>query len=55
MPNDMTLLDWFAGQALEGMCAHGVRDQDIPFTVKAAYDIAQKMLAEKARVEGLGV
>lgn len=48
-----TLLDWFAGQALEGFLASP--ESRMPFDVvhKLAYDHAYDMLAEKARREAV--
>lgn len=48
----MTLLDYFAGQALAGMTAffdYEFYDHDV--AAKNAYDLAEAMLAEKARRE----
>lgn len=49
----VTLLDWFAGQALEGFLASP--ESRMPFDVvhKLAYDHAYDMLAEKARREAV--
>lgn len=56
----MTLLDWFAGKALEGMAASsywaenvqgGRRDYLDPMA-QSAYAMAEAMLAEKQRREG---
>ncbi len=47
----MTLRDWFAGQALEGLCAGAdmnVEDHAAHFAA-AAYIIADAMLAERAQ------
>lgn len=44
----MTLRDWFAGMALQGIC-HG--NGDVPFDglAMAAYLVADAMLAERAK------
>jgi hypothetical protein len=48
----MTLLDYFAGQALAGLCANGnppcVNGKSMGYD-QAAYMIAQGMLTERAR------
>ena len=51
--SDMTLCDWFAGQALAGMAAHpnsmkGTKQE----TSGDAYAVADAMIAEKRRREG---
>lgn len=49
--NDMDLRDWFAGQALVGICAHpdtwGI--QTVEGFAMQAYHLAEAMLAERAR------
>ena len=49
----MTLLDWYAGQALAGLLASP--ESRMPFDVvqRLAYDHAEAMLAEKARREAV--
>ena len=47
----MSLLDWFAGQALGAFCAHVDRDAKIPELAEWAYKVATAMLAEKRRRE----
>ena len=42
----MTLLDYFAGQAMQGMTCPE-QPQDMVTIVKAAYEIAQAMLSER--------
>jgi hypothetical protein len=45
----MSLLDWFAGQALKGMLASGnVFYVDVP---KRAYELAQLMIKEKQNIQ----
>lgn len=48
----MTLLDWFAGQALAGLVSESGR-YDAAGAALDAYDLATAMLAEKARREAL--
>jgi hypothetical protein len=52
----MSLLDWFAGQALSGFCAHGKWDYSAgpcnAAIVERAWYIAGLMLAERERREG---
>lgn len=49
----MTLLDWFAGQALASMRADGFNSGDWAGDMAdQAYAIARAMLAEKRRREG---
>lgn len=56
-PNGMTLRDWFAGQALTGMLAHGTRYRPRPgdpenwheAIAKEAFEIADAMLAEREK------
>lgn len=43
----MTLLDWFAGQALAGMLADPTRDMDIEEYGTRAYEFAHAMLQAK--------
>jgi hypothetical protein len=43
----MTLLDYFAGQALTVM--HIGNPADIPFVAEISYDVAEAMLAERAK------
>lgn len=45
----MTLMDWFAGQALAGLLAH---DGDEPEVAKWAYAIASDMIKERAKARG---
>lgn len=46
----MSLRDWFAGQALAGMCANSAWDGvSWASTTLAAYDAADAMLAERAK------
>jgi hypothetical protein len=52
MSPGMTLLDWFAGQALAGMCANPHRDLGWSGGAQDAYKHAVAMLAEKQRREG---
>lgn len=40
----MTLRDYFAGQVLAGMYAHGGMATHIPKTAEEAYDMANEML-----------
>ena len=47
----MTLLDWFAGQAVGAYCAHVEQEATIGDTANWAYRIAAAMLAEKRRRE----
>lgn len=49
----MTLLDWFAGQALTGILADSESQGEPEEFAAAAYNIAESMLAEKARCEAL--
>ena len=51
--SEKTLLDEFAGRALEGLCAS--RETQMPFDVvhRLAYDHAEAMLSEKARREAV--
>ena len=52
----MTLLDWFAGQALACRALYNNKEYDsVPpdeYVADWAYDIAAAMLAEKAKREG---
>ena len=45
----MTLRDYFAGQALSGMCARRqvINNEELALLVKSAYEIAGKMIEEK--------
>ena len=47
----MLLRDWFAGQALAGICAH--QDTwglpDVPTVCRQAYHIADAMIAERSK------
>ena len=43
----MTLRDWFAGQALAGLCAHSLGEQDEKCLAAQAYYQADAMLAER--------
>lgn len=45
----MTLLDYFAGQALTNLTASEFSDSTIHQLAKVAYDISEAMLAERAR------
>lgn len=52
----MSLRDWFAGQALAGICANGhtpwspnVADIEDAEVARAAYDLADAMLAARAK------
>ena len=47
--DDMTLLDWFAGQALAGYRSYSVRQSEK--VVRYAYEDAAFMVAEKRRLE----
>ena len=49
----MTLLDWFAGQALEGLLSNQYRKGDVEQYTADAYTWATAMLAEKARREAV--
>lgn len=45
----MSLRDWFAGQALAGLCAKEARDK-LPMTIsKKAYILADEMLKAKEK------
>ncbi len=48
----MTLLDWFAGQALCGLCTRAPQGYTTDMRASDAYLIAQAMIAEKRRREG---
>lgn len=51
----MTLLDYFAGQAMNSLLAHATNSEAIECGddyAKAAYSLAADMLAEKRRREG---
>ena len=48
-----TLLDWFAGQALTGILADSESQGEPEDFSAAAYNIAESMLAEKARREAV--
>lgn len=50
--NGMTLLDWFAGKALEGLLANPLTRASEETVASAAWDQAAAMLAEKLRREG---
>lgn len=58
----MTLLDWFAGQALVGLmaqpdtrtCVSEIRDDLIRDDAKTVYAYAAAMIAEKRRLEKIG-
>ncbi len=64
IPCDLTLRDWFAGQALNAMSAkddgdynpddrrHGVPKREAEWIAIAAYRIADAMMAERAKQEG---
>ncbi len=41
----MTLRDWFAGQAMQGLCANGARNYT--GIARAAYCVADAMLEER--------
>ena len=48
--NNMTLRNWFAGQALAGLLANKITDRDNVHTAAAwAYSTADAMLAERER------
>lgn len=49
----MTLLDWFAGQALQGLLSNQYRKGDVEQYTADAYTWATAMLAEKARREAV--
>ena len=49
----MTLLDWFAAQALTGILADSESQGEPEDFSAAAYNIAESMLAEKARREAV--
>ena len=46
----MTLLDWFAGQALAGMLADPTRDMDIEEYGTRAYEFAVAMLQARQKL-----
>ena len=48
-----TLLDWFAGQALEWLLSNQYRKRDVEQYAADAYTWASAMLAEKARREAV--
>ncbi len=44
----MTLQDWFAGEALQGLVANGnVRLERLPVVARVAYEYADAMIAER--------
>lgn len=45
----MSLRDWFAGQALAGMCADPSRDGTVAVYAAGAYEHADAMLAARER------
>ncbi len=51
--NELTLRDWFAGRAMQGMLAHPeveedyVPNQKIIYTWERAYRFADKMMAQR--------
>ena len=47
----MTILDWFAGQALAGVIADHHWSVDPELVARAAYGMAEALLAEKLRRE----
>lgn len=47
----MSLRDWFAGQAMVGMLTDGY-NEDSTHLATDAYDVADRMLAERAKVHG---
>ena len=49
----MTLLDWYAGQALAGLMASQIGGGPDDSYANSAYDLASAMLAEKARREAV--
>jgi hypothetical protein len=52
----MSLRDYFAGQALMGFCSMGTKDGewtwDLDSAPNRAYELADRMLAERAKGEG---
>ncbi len=49
----MTLRDWFAGQAMQGMSANGdFSDSDYAEVAKWSYEQADAMLAERKKQHG---
>jgi len=57
-PTSMTLLDYFAGQAMAGMLANAGFSKDFPCDgdlAQDAYEKADAMIAEKRRREAEGV
>ncbi len=60
VPEGMTLLDWFAGRAMQGILSNptwnGINlafDDDVHGTAaRTAYTYARAMVAEKRRLEG---
>jgi hypothetical protein len=47
----MTLRDWFAGMALQGMLANDIESgpEQVPIIVASAYVLADAMLAERSK------
>lgn len=45
----MSLLDWFAGQALAGLLANNEYRETSKFCARDAYEFARAMLAERAK------
>lgn len=47
LAKDMTLRDWFAGQALAGIADSPERDWDFHDFARYAYDLADAMMKER--------
>jgi hypothetical protein len=47
----MTLRDWFAGRAMQGMLANDIEcgPEQVPIIVASAYILADAMLAERSK------
>ena len=43
----MSLRDWFAGQALIGLCVDDVRNWPVDLTARYVYELADAMLKER--------
>lgn len=50
----MTLRDYFAGQALSGLCGNSQYDADAKSLAKLSYEQADEMLKAKAHGKGMG-